>query len=207
MFDQAIDKKTKRVFEKIAQTPIAKNFYLAGGTALALQLGHRKSIDLDWFCQNDFSNAEIKNQLASIGHLDIRSEDEGTIHGQLDGINITFLRYRYDQLFPFVVFNHANLSDERDISAMKIDAMSTRGSKKDFIDIYFLLEKYLLADLIGFFKKKFKKISYNKLHILKSLAYFEDAENDPMPIMLKENDWKKVKEKIVRETAKYLDSL
>ena len=205
MFSQSIDEKTKRVFEKIAQSKIAKNFYLAGGTALAIQLGHRESIDLDWFCQTDFSNRDIKDELSEMGKFQLRNEDKGTIHGELDGVKITFLRYKYDQLYPFVSFEGINLADERDIAAMKLDAISTRGSKKDFFDLYFLLEKYSLPDLIEFFEKKFSHIIYNKLHILKSLAYFEDAENEPEPMLLKEASWEKVKEKIVQESIAYLE--
>jgi hypothetical protein len=95
-------------------------------------------------------------------------------------------------------------ADERDIAAMKIDAVSSRGSKKDFIDIYFLLEKYSLSDLLEIFEKKYAAIKFNRVHILKSLSYFEDAESEPMPIMLKPISWEDVKKKIVAETNRTL---
>ena len=87
-----------------------------------------------------------------------------------------------------------------DIASMKIDAISSRGSKKDFIDLYFLLKKYSLAELIGFFEKKYTGVKYNRLHILKSLAYFSDADNEPMPHMIKPIEWEDVKNNIYRET-------
>lgn len=182
--------------EKIAKSQIAKTFYLAGGTGLALQLGHRESLDLDWFSRNPLSNSDLKKELANLGKFTLDNESKGTINGLLDEIRVSFFYYDYDQLFPFISFGGINLADERDIAAMKIDAISSRGSKKDFIDIYFLLGKYKLEELIEFFEKKYAGIKYNKLHILKSLVYFDDAEDEPTLTMLKQIEWKEVKKKI-----------
>ena len=196
MFEQSISHETRLVLEKIAKSDLAQNFYLAGGTALALQLGHRESIDLDWFSQTDFSNSVIKEKLPQLGKVEIIGEEEGTVNAVLDGVKLSFLRYRYPLVFPLVMFGKVKLADERDIAAMKIDAASSRGSKKDFIDIYFLLKKYSLAELIGVFEQKYKGITYNKLHILKSLVYFADADNEPMPVMIQRADWEEVKESL-----------
>jgi len=190
--------------EKIARSATAKDFYLAGGTALAIQLGHRESIDLDWFSRKNFSNDNLKVGLSKLGQFELIGESEGTIHGILDGIRVSFFYYDYDQIFSFVSFEDINLADERDIAAMKLSAISSRGSKKDFIDLYFILEKYTLAELIEIFEKKYKNIKYNKLHILKSLAYFDDAEDEPMPKMLKLVNWEVVKEKIMEATSEFL---
>ena len=203
MFEESISQETKLVLEKIAQTDLMEKFYLAGGTALAIQLGHRESIDLDWFCRDDFANLEIKEKLSRLGNFQIIGEEEGTVNGMLDNVKVSFLRYKYELIFPLVAMGKVNLADERDIAAMKIDAMSSRGSKKDFIDIYFLLKKYSLKELIGFFEKKYEGINYNKLHILKSLVYFEDADNEPMPKMTEEIDWEDVK-KDIREKVNEL---
>jgi len=204
MYPESINSKTKRILEKIRSGPLARDFYLAGGTGLALQLGHRQSIDLDWFSEHDFSNEKIKRNLALLGNFKLLSEQKGTIHGTLDEIRVSFFYYGYKLLFPLVKFEDINLVDERDIAAMKIDAVSSRGSKKDFIDLYFLLEKYSLVELIGFFEKKYKGIEYNKLHILKSLSYFDDAENEPMSIMIKEVEWEKIKDRIRAEVKKLI---
>lgn len=207
MFEESISQETKLVLEKIAKARLAEKFYLAGGTALAMQLGHRESIDLDWFCPDDFSNEKIKESLAEIGKFQITSEEDGTVNGTLDGVKVSFLRYRYATIFPLIEDRQIELADERDIAAMKIDAASSRGSKKDFIDIYFLLKKYSLPELIGFFEKKYENIEYNKLHILKSLTYFADAEDEPMPKMLEEADWEDVKKSIQGKVNKLLDGL
>lgn len=205
MFAKAIDNKTKRVLRKIALSGIGENFYLAGGTALAIELGHRKSMDLDWFSPDNFSNARLKEMISKSGVFELTGEDKGTIHGILDGVRVSFLRYGYKMLFPRLDFENVKLADERDIAAMKIDAVSSRGSRKDFVDLFFLLGKYSLAALIGMFEKKYAGIKFNKLHILKSLVFFEDAENEPMPEMLEPAEWEEIKKKITGETNKILD--
>jgi predicted nucleotidyltransferase component of viral defense system len=192
--------------EKIAGSGIADSFYLAGGTALALQLGHRISIDLDWFTADSFSLEAVKKKISVLGEFKLSGEEEWTLHGALDGVKVSFLRYDYSLLYPLIGWEGIKLADERDIAAMKIDAASSRGSKKDFIDIYYLLLKYRLPELIGFFEKKFQNIKYNKLHILKSLVFFEDAEDEPMPIMIKKTDWEAVKKKIAAEANKILEA-
>lgn len=192
--------------EKISQSDLVERFYLAGGTALAIALKHRESIDLDWFFQADFSNQEIKAQLSQLGVFQVIGESEGTVNGLLDNVRVSFLRYQYKLLFPLVAIAKVKLADERDIAAMKIDAISSRGSKKDFIDIFFLLKKYSLAEMIGFFEKKYSRINYNKLHLLKSLVYFADADNEPMPVMIRIIDWEKVKRDIQIKVNAWLKS-
>lgn len=202
MHPESIDKRTKLVFEKIAKSGIISQFYLAGGTGLALHLGHRNSIDFDFFSNEKFSNSELKNGLAKLGDYTLSGEDEGTLHGVLDEVKISFFYYKYNQLYPFSDFEGIKIADERDIAAMKIDSISSRGNKRDFIDLYFLLEKYPLEEIISFFELKFSGITYNKLHILKSIVFFDNAEGDPMPMMLKKVDWEEVKRKIAKETRK-----
>lgn len=204
MHKQTLAKNTERVLEKIAGSGISEDFYLAGGTALALELGHRKSDDLDWFSSKPFSNDRVKKKLSEIGAFELTSEEQGTIHGVLDEVKVSFLEYGYGMLYPFVRFENANLADERDIAAMKIDAMSSRGSRKDFVDMYFLLKKYSILDLIGFFEQKYKNIQFNKLHILKSMTFFADAEAEPMPIMMQQVSWEEIKQTIQAETNSML---
>lgn len=204
MFKEPISQETKLVLEKISQSDLVEKFYLAGGTALAIQLGHRESIDLDWFCQTDFSNQEIKAKLSKLGNFQVISESEGTINGLLDNVRVSFLRYQYKLIFPLVDLEKIKIADERDIAAMKIDAVSSRGGKKDFIDIFFLFKKYSLEEIIGFFERKYAEINYNKLHILKSLVYFADADDEPMPIMVQDIDWEEVKKDIKEKVNAWL---
>jgi hypothetical protein len=96
------------------------------------------------------------------------------------------------------------LADEQDIAAMKSDVISSRGSRKDFIDLYFLLGKYPLSEILSFFEKKYSHIDYNRPHLLKSLTYFADAESDASPKMLIPVDWETVKEKITRDAGRLI---
>jgi len=197
MHPETVDRRTRSVLEKIRGLDSVGDFYLAGGTALAILLGHRISIDLDFFSGADFDTAEIRKALSDIGEVVVGGEESGTLHCLVDGVKVSFLRYRYATLFPFVDFDGVRLADERDIAAMKIDAVSSRGSRKDFIDLYFLLKRYPLGELLRFFEEKFSGIGFNTLHILKSLVYFDDAEGDPMPMMMSDIRWDEVKRTIV----------
>lgn len=204
MHIETLAPETSRVLDTIKKERFIGDFYLAGGTALALHLGHRESIDLDFFSPDDFSLETLKKDISSIGRYTLTNEEEGTLDGILDGVKLTFLRYEYPRLYPLVDSDGVKLADERDIAAMKIDAISSRGSRKDFIDLYFLLKKYPLSEILSFFEQKYSHIDYNRMHLLKSLSYFVDAENDASPKMLIPADWQAVKETIAREAKQLI---
>lgn len=205
MHKEILSKKTKRFLDEIGKSKILRNFYLAGGTALALQIGHRKSIDLDWFSKKPFSTKELKKELRKLGKLKINEEKKDTLNCILDGIRLSFFEYPYKVLFPFVSYGKGlKLANIKDIACMKIDAISSRESKKDFIDLYFLLKKFSLEELLKLFDKKYKGIEYNHLHILKSLTYFEEVEREPMPIMIEKINWENVKKEIKKRIENYI---
>jgi len=203
MYPETIDRQTKRVLEKIKELELLEGFYLAGGTALAIECGHRTSIDLDFFSKENFDRAILKHELVNAGEVTVVGEEEGTLHCVIDGVKVSFLQYPYALSFDPVDFDGIRLADPRDIAAMKIDAISSRGSKKDFIDLFILLKEYSLQELIGFFEKKFNDIRYNKLHILKSLTFFDDAESEPMPMMLVDVKWEEVKKTVIGKVLEF----
>jgi len=166
---------------------------LAGKTALALQFGHRKSIDLDWFNRDSFNTQNLRSQLFEISKIVIEAEEKDTLDLIINDVKLTFLGYPYKLIFPLLDYQGAQVADYRDIACMKLDALSSRGSKKDFIDLYFILQKISLEDLFELFEKKYQKIKFNKMHILKSLNYFIDADKELMPVMLEEINWKEIK--------------
>lgn len=201
MHEETLSENTRIVLEKIA--PIASPFYLAGGTALALLLGHRISVDLDFFSKDTFSVSLLVEQLDTLGNLRIEDQSENTFNGSLDGVKISFFQYPYPLLFPTKEYNGVFLADERDIGAMKIQAISGRGSKKDFVDLFVLLKKYSLHELFDFFHKKYEKFNYNRLHILKSISYFYDADTDPEPVYIHPILWTEVKKAISNSVDEY----
>jgi len=205
MHPETINAATRAVLEKIAGTDFIHQFYLAGGTALALELGHRISVDLDFFTYEKFSTAHIRNTLAKLGKLTITSEDAGgTLNGIVDEVQVSFFIYPYQNVYPTISYAGVQLADERDIAAMKLEAIASRGSKKDFVDLYVLMEKYSLVELIALFEKRYSNVEYNKLHLLKSLSYFADAEESGDPVMLKKISWAEVKEKISASAKDYI---
>jgi len=120
-------------------------------------------------------------------------------------VKVDFLAHKYPLLFPVEKFDNIDFLSVPDVAAMKLNAIIGRGSKKDFYDIYELLEHYSLNDLVEFYKRKYP--NFNPIIILKSLQYFNDAENTPAPITLNELEWDEVKEKIIFEVKKYIDNL
>ena len=204
MHEETLSEKTRIVLEKIA--PITTPFYLAGGTVLALLLGHRISVDLDFFSKDTFSVSSLVEQLSALGDLKIEDQSDNTLNGSLDGVKISFFHYPYPLLFPTEEYNGVSLADERDIGAMKIQAISDRGSKKDFVDFFVLLKKYSLQELLYFFYKKYEKFNYNRLHILKSLSYFYDADTNPEPVYIHPISWAEVKSFIKKIVDEYLKS-
>lgn len=202
LYLEILPKKQKDILKILAQQKWVNEFYLAGGTALALQIGHRQSIDFDFFIPKDFDSNKIFERLNSLGlgEYQLQQQDKNTLNGYLNNIQISFFTYRYKVVKPFIKYQNFNLLDIFDIALMKLEAISGRGSKKDFIDLYFLLEKFDLHELFSNFHLKYGKGRANQYHMLKSLNYFDDAEQDKAPVMIKDVSWEKVKEKINLET-------
>lgn len=172
------------------------SFYLSGGTALALQLGHRESEDLDFFNERSFSPQLLLAELQDFGQLQDTELHAGTLNTFLNGVKLQFLEYPYPLLTPTIQWEVMNLSSLLDIACTKIQTISSRGSKKDFIDLYFLLDHHTLSQILLEMGKKYSEVSYNQVHIIKSLVYFDDAEQQPMPRMHAKVTWDEVKNRI-----------
>ncbi|MBD3366005.1 hypothetical protein GF360_01535 [candidate division WWE3 bacterium] len=199
MHEETLYLKTKEVLEKIQNEPILEKFYLAGGTALALQLGHRKSIDLDFFAKKFPSQEKLIKALEKYQPT-ITEEKPGTLHLQIEGVKISFLEYAYPLLKETVRYKAIKMASVLDIACMKIIAISQRSAKKDFVDLYEILQTLDLKDLVKALEKKYEKRDYQRTHILKSLTYFVDVESDLEPDYLKPTKWQEVKT-FLRESA------
>ena len=181
-----------RLYHKLKKLNWLKDFYLAGGTGLALQIGHRRSVDFDFFSQKSINNEHISRNLSDIGLFKKLSEAKDTLYGVLDGVRVSFISYNYPLIGKLITEESMQIASLEDIACMKLSAIASRGTKKDLIDIYFLLRIYSLETLFKLFEKKYAISDYQYM-LLKSLIYFEDAENDPMPVMLIDIDWEDVK--------------
>lgn len=184
---------TKEVLETVKDLSGIGNFYLSGGTALALHLGHRESEDLDFFTKQEFDPLSLQDELVKHGELEDVGVDKGTLNLFFNGVKLQFLHYPYNLLEPPVVWKDIKLSSVVDIACTKLITVSARGSKKDFIDMYVILQQFTLEQLFEKMESKYENIGYNIPSILKSLVYFEDAQGQPMPKMHTALEWGEVK--------------
>lgn len=203
MFTRGLSKQTQKNLESLKSLSFVKNYYLAGGTALSLHFGHRTSYDLDFFSQTPATPEIIRSQLSNLGNLEIFQNNEGTFNGVLNGVKLSFFIYPYPLLRPTLDFAGIKVADVLDIACMKIDAISSRGTKRDFIDLYFICQKTkTINELLELYSQKYKSAKFNKLHIIKSFVYFNDAENDVMPEMIEKISWEKVKKFFVENISR-----
>ena len=203
MVGEVLSKEAKSSLALLGQGGLFKDAYLAGGTALALRLGHRISVDFDFFTRKKFREKIFIQKLSdlSIGFKLERSA-LGTILGYLGKTRFSLFFYDYPLLARPEKFLNISIASVRDIASMKVAAISDRGTKRDFIDLYFILAKektFTLEEILNLYDKKFQVLRQNKLHLLKSLVYFEDAEKDKMPKMIKPANWKEVKKFFEKE--------
>ena len=201
----AVQPATLELLKKIMGIPDLKAFNLAGGTALALQLGHRLSLDLDFFGNVNFNPDEILNVLSEIASPVILSQSKSILILNIQNIKVDFVNYRYPLLNPPYGVEGIRLLTYPDIAAMKLAAIAGRGKKRDFIDLYFSLQQYSLKELTQFYTKKYHDGS--EFIVVKSLMYFDDAEKDENPIMLKKIDWISIKDHIGQIVTNYLKNM
>ena len=189
------------VLSKIGGLSSGKGFYLAGGTAVALHLGHRRSIDLDWFIDKELPMAtQFASEIAELAsNVELGKTERSAIYINVSGVRTCYLRYKYQMIGPLepAAEFRCNLAGLADLAAMKLAALAQRGLKRDFIDIYAIAQAGMpLGEMISNYRRKFKV--EDDIPVLRALTYFEDAELDEMPEMLQEVQWKTVRDTILR---------
>jgi len=208
MYPNILNKNQLTIATKL-KLPETPSFYLAGGTALALQIGHRTSIDFDFYSQKNFSSSQLAQHIKkTFPDAKILFTEEDTLKTEVGNTELSFFYYSYKMLESFNKFQGLRLASLADIGAMKLAAIVQRGTKRDFIDVYFLLNIYTLPELIDFTIKKYP--GYQPMLILRSLIYFEDAEGKdtrPLQIFDPNFSWPKAKDKIFAQVKKYQLSL
>ncbi len=163
-----------------------------------MQYGHRNSVDLDFFGKLDEDTLVVRSCLEKIGKVNVIKETKSIRIYNLDDVKIDFVDYsRYDWIDEPVVEGNLRLASPKDIAAMKINAIEGRGTRKDFIDIYYILQHYTLTDLLNFYKQKYPE--YSIFRALMSLSYFVDAEKQNMPKMFTTDSWEEMKAYILKK--------
>jgi len=188
------------LLRKISKADYFSDFILVGGTALALQIGHRNSVDLDFFAKKNIEVDLITAELEKFGNVNKLTSTKNIFICTVDGIKVDFVNHRYRFLENFISEEGIRMATILDIAAMKLNAIEGRGTKKDFIDLFFLLDYLSLSDMIASYLGKFP--DHTDFMMLKSLTYFDDAENFPQPVMFKDFDWENCKSKITQEFLK-----
>lgn len=205
---RALTPELRRALRELAPALKDGKFYLGGGTAVAIRLGHRVSMDLDWFSPDGPADPlgfarELRDDHGL--EFEIESVEPGTLHGTIAGVRVSFLEYRYPTLRPLVTWEEfgIRLASLDDLATMKLAAVAQRGDRKDFVDVYALAREHRpLGELISLYRERYEVRDSG--HLLYALAYFDDAERAPMPRMLWKVDWVEVRESLerrVREVA------
>jgi hypothetical protein len=178
------------------------DFRLVGGTSLALQFGHRKSIDIDLFGSVEIDRDNFLAILQThSSNVEVVASQKNIFICIVNGIKLDFVNYKFLWIDNLLISNNIRMAKPKDIAAMKLNAIAGRGKKKDFVDIELLLNHYSLKEMISFYKEKYNQIS--EFMVLKSLLYFGDADIDEDPQMLIPFDWSKTKIKISHSVKKY----
>ena len=199
---QTLYPNTLELLKTLAQTPILSNMRLVGGTALALQYAHRRSVDLDFLGQTTESVEELSDALKEcVGNLTLLSASKTIRVYNIWDIKVDIVNYSYPWIDEALKENGILLASPKDIAAMKVNAVMGRGTKKDFIDIYFLLQHYSFEQLMQFYLEKYADGS--EYRALLSMTYFADADPQPMPYMFINVTWESIKEKILLGVERY----
>ena len=199
---QTVLPDTLELLKVLMQQPLLKDMRLVGGTSLALQYGHRRSVDLDFFGQTTEDVDDLTVMMRECSKDMIKGSCTKRIKTYfLNGVKVDVVNYDYKWIDDVVEEDGLRLASPKDIAAMKVNAVMGRGTKKDFIDVYFLLKHYSFDELIQFYLQKYTDGS--EYRALLSMSYFADADPQPMPYMFQDVDWEMIKSEIKRRVEQY----
>lgn len=193
---ETIHPTTLELLKKLTAQEEFRELRLVGGTSLALQYGHRQSVDLDFFGKPQSSQDEILEMTMRFGEIKVLNRTKSILQLILNGVKVDVVDYScYEWIDDPVMEDGLILASPKDIAALKINAIEGRGTKKDFVDIYELFKHFDLSDILSFYSEKYP--NYSIFRALLSLTYFEDAENQAMPVMFSSVTWDDIKKNIL----------
>jgi predicted nucleotidyltransferase component of viral defense system len=198
---QTVVPELLELLKKIMYEELFHDYHLVGGTSLSLQMGHRNSIDIDLFGNCEINQNVFIDKLKDYGEVIVTQSTKNVLITEVNGIKVDFVNYKYPLLSNPILIDQIRMLSTMDIAAMKLNAIAGRGSKKDFIDLYFLLKEFSMRQMLDFYNLKYSDVS--EFMVLKSLSYYEDADEQLNPKMLhKDFDWEICKQKIIEEVLK-----
>lgn len=194
MFTKTLLPDTLRAIKLVSTIKFVKKSYLAGGTALALHLGHRFSFDLDFFTPQVFDENILSSELETLPFFKKEGVAWRTVWGNIGKTKFSLFYYRYPLIKRTINFEGIQILKKEDIAAMKIHALEDRGTKRDFFDLYFLAKEFSLEQILNLYDQKYGNLTDHLYSIIRSLDYFADAEVDADPKMITPVSWQEVKE-------------
>ena len=199
---QTVLPDTLELLKVLMRQPLLSDMRLVGGTSLALQYGHRRSVDLDFFGHTTEDIEELTGIMHECAENVVRGNCTKRIKAYyLNNVKVDVVNYDYKWIDDPVMEDGIRLASPKDIAAMKVNAVMGRGTKKDFIDVYFLLQHYSFEELIQFYLQKYTDGS--EYRALLSMSYFADADPQPMPYMFQNVDWNTIKDEIRHQVQVY----
>jgi hypothetical protein len=188
----------RRALDRLSRLPVLAGFYLAGGAAIGIHLGHRRSVDLDFFSREPAADLEAVKRavFACFAAVEVRMETDASLHLLCDGLPIDFVRYPYPPLEPPAqVGLGVGLAGLLDLAAMKLAAIARRGLRRDFWDLREILRRGIsLRESADAYVARFGVREADLYHVLRGLTYFDDAERDPVfPRGLDVRTWEEIK--------------
>ena len=207
LFWEAITPDMRTILAGFTQSDIGAKFYLAGGTALALQLGHRLSVDLDFFSPTEdipTLRPALEKTLALYSPI-LADSAWGNLVYLARNIRLGFYEYGYEMVAPLVEMQEARLAAVEDIALMKLDALLARSARKDFYDLYFICQKIPLRMILAMAPRKYPSVRDFETQTVKRLVYFENADTDPDPKLLLPISWQQVKDYFVQKSKEIAD--
>ena len=199
---QTVLPDTLELLRTLMMQPLLKEMRLVGGTSLALQYGHRRSVDLDFFGKTTEDIDELTEMMNRCANEVIRGNCTKRINAYyLNKVKVDVVNYNYKWIDDPVIEDGLRLASPKDIAAMKVNAVMGRGTKKDFVDVYFLLKHYSFEEMIQFYLQKYTDGS--EYRALLSMTYFSDADPQPMPLMFQPVEWSVIKDEIRHQVEIY----
>jgi hypothetical protein len=205
---EAIEPRTLQLLKVLQADSMFAQFHLAGGTGLALQLGHRLSVDLDLFSLTPFDSVIYLEYLEENYQFELDFSAVSTLKGSIGKTKVDFISHRYNLVMPVVETENIRMYSIADVAAMKVNAIAGNGTRsKDFVDLYFLLDQFSVTQILEFYKMKYNDRS--TFHALKSLNYFDEVDLADWPVLIKNKEvtWTKVKSTIDNKCKEYFKSL
>lgn len=200
LYKETIEPKTLELLIDLQKEPLLSTFNLVGGTALALHLGHRKSIDLDFFSSEYFDLEEVKMMLIKKYDFKVSYSRSQTLKGFINGVKVDFIKFDYPHLHNCDIIDEVRIESIPDIIAMKLLSITDNGSRiKDFIDIAYLSSWFSLEEMLQFFIRKIT--NSNIMMPIKALTYFDDIDFNESIVMLNNDfDWNKIAARLIDMT-------